>query len=70
MGKIREFFSDMKKEVKRIRWCKGKELFKDVMITLLFILFFAIFFVILQYLIAGVESIDFSSLIERISDIF
>lgn len=70
MGKIKEFFSDMKKEVKRIRWCKGKELFRDVMITLLFILFFAVFFVLLQYLIAGIESIDFKSIVEKISDIF
>ena len=70
MGKIKEFFSDMKKEVKRIRWCKGKELFRDVMITLLFILFFAVFFVLLQYLIAGIESVDFKSITEKISDIF
>lgn len=60
----------MKKEVKRIRWCKGKELFRDVMITLLFILFFAVFFVLLQYLIAGIESVDFKSITEKISDIF
>ena len=67
MGKIRDFFSDMKVEFKRIRWCKGKELWSNVLITILFFLFFAIFFVIIQYLIAGVSSIDFSSIIDRIT---
>lgn len=70
MGKIREFFSDMKKEVKRIRWCKGKELWNNIVITITFILFFAIFFVLIQYAVAGLESIDYSSLYERITDLF
>lgn len=67
MSKIKNFFSDMKVEFKRIRWCKGKELWNNVVITVLFVLFFAIFFVIIQYLIAGISSIDFSSIIERIT---
>ena len=28
MSKIKKFISDMKKELDRIRWCKGKELLK------------------------------------------
>ena len=28
MEKIKDFFSDMKSEAKRIRWCKGKDLWK------------------------------------------
>ena len=68
MGKIKEFFSDMKLELKRIRWCKGKELRNNVIITILFVLFFSLFFVLIQYIVAGIESIDFSSLVERISD--
>ena len=67
MSKVKDFFSDMKIEFKRVRWCKGKELRNNVIITFLFVLFFAIFFVIVQYLIAGVSSIDFSSIIERIA---
>lgn len=70
MGKIRDFFSDMKKEVKRIRWCKGKELRSDIIITILFIVFFALFFVLIQYLIAGLETIEWSKIIEGISDKF
>lgn len=67
MSKVKDFFSDMKIEFKRIRWCKGKELWNNVVVTILFVLFFAIFFVIIQYLIAGVSSIDISSIIERIT---
>ncbi len=70
MGKIKEFFSDMKKEVKRIRWCKGKGLWNNIIVTIMFILFFALFFVVIQYIIAGIESIDYSSIYERITDIF
>lgn len=69
MKKIKEFFSDMKKEVKRIRWRKGKDLLHDVVVTLLFILFFSIFFVVVQFIITTISHIDVSSIIERISDL-
>ena len=35
MEKVRDFFSDMKSEIKRIRWCKGKELWKNVLVTII-----------------------------------
>ena len=70
MGKIKEFFSDMKKELKRIRWRKGKDLVHDVVITIGFILFFCIFFVIVQYIVAAISEINISSIIERITDLF
>ena len=70
MGRIKEFFSDMKKEVKRIRWRKGKDLWHDVMITIIFVLFFSIFFVLVQYIVAAISEINISSIIERISDLF
>ncbi len=69
MKKIKEFFSDMKKEIKRIRWRKGKDLLHDVVVTLLFILFFSIFFVVIQFIITTISHIDVSSIIERISDL-
>jgi preprotein translocase SecE subunit len=70
MRKIKEFISDMKKELDRIRWCKGKELAKNVIVTLMFILFFSLFFVIIEYVIALLRTIDFESIIERITDLF
>lgn len=69
MGKVKEFFLDMKKELKRIRWRKGKGLFHDVLVTVMFVLFFSIFFVIVQYIIAAISEINISSIIERINDL-
>ena len=40
MEKVKDFFSDMKSEIKRIRWCKGKELWKNVLVTVATIIFF------------------------------
>ncbi len=70
MTKVKEFFSDMKAETKRIRWCKGKELLKNVAVTLFTIIFFALFFIVIQYLIALVKMIDFKSIIDTISEWF
>ena len=39
MSKIKKFISDMKKELDKIRWCKGKNLLKNVIVTILFIIF-------------------------------
>ena len=69
MRKIKEFISDMKKELDRIRWCKGKELLKNVIITLVFIVFFALFFVALECIISLIKTIDFKSIVERITDL-
>ncbi len=69
MEKIKEFISDMKKELNRIRWCKGKELLKNVIVTLIFILFFAIFFVAIEYIISLIKLIDFKEIIEKIMDL-
>ena len=70
MSIIKEFFSDMKSEAKRIRWCKGKELWKNVIITVITIVFFALFFMLIQYLVALIGSIDFKSIIKTISGWF
>lgn len=70
MKKIKEFISDMKKELDRIRWCKGKELLKNVIVTLIFILFFAIFFVALEYIVSLIKLIDFKAITEWISELF
>lgn len=69
MSKIKKFISDMKKELDRIRWCKGKELLKNAIVTIVFIIFFALFFVGIEYIISLVNKIDFSKIIERINDL-
>ena len=70
MKKIKKFISDMKKELDRIRWCKGKELIKNAIVTIIFIVFFAIFFTLIEYIITTIMRIDFSNIVERISDLF
>ena len=70
MKKVKDLFLDMKTEVKRIRWCKGKELLKNVIVTIFTIVFFALFFMAIQYLITLVKMIDFKSIINSIRDLF
>ena len=70
MEKVKDFFSDMKSEIKRIRWCKGKELWKNVLVTVATIIFFALFFMLIQYIIVLIEKIDFKSIVETIQGWF
>ena len=70
MEKVKDFFSDMKSEIKRIRWCKGKELWKNVIVTIATILFFALFFMLIQYIIVLIKMIDFHSIVETIKGWF
>ncbi len=69
MSKIKKFISDMKKELDRIRWCKGKELLKNAIVTIVFIIFFALFFVAVEYIVTLINKIDFSDIVERINDL-
>jgi len=70
MEKIKDFFSDMKSEIKRIRWCKGKDLWKNVLITIVTIIFFALFFMLIQYIIVLIKMIDFKSIVDAIKGWF
>ncbi len=70
MKKLKKFISDMKKELDRIRWCKGKELLKNAIVTIVFIIFFALFFTLIEFIVTSIMRIDFSSIIERIEDLF
>ncbi|MBQ1495744.1 MAG: preprotein translocase subunit SecE [Bacilli bacterium] len=70
MEKIKDLISDMKSEAKRIRWCKGKELWKNVAITLFTIVFFALFFMLIQYIIVLIKMIDFKAIVDTISGWF
>ncbi len=70
MEKVRKLISDMKKELDRIRWCKGKELVKNAIVTIIFVVFFALFFTAIEYLVTLIMRIDFSSIVEKIGDLF
>ena len=49
---MKEFLSGVKKEAKRTRWPKGKEMFKNSVICLTMIAFFALFFYAFDVLFA------------------
>ena len=70
MKRIKKFISDMKKELDRIRWCKGKELWKNVAITILTVVFFALFFMLIQYIVVLIGMIDFKAIAHTISGWF
>ncbi len=44
MKKIVKFFKGIKKEISRVRWPNKKEMIKYSIATIIFILFFALFF--------------------------
>lgn len=49
---LKDFFSDVRKETKKILWTTKKNLFKYSIITLLFMLFICLFFVGTDLIIA------------------
>ena len=48
MKKIKSFFKGVKKEGKTVRWPSGKTLFNYSVITILMIIFFGLFFYLLD----------------------
>ena len=70
MSKIKKFISDMKKELDRIRWCKGKELVKNAVVTIVFIIFFALFCMLIEFVVTSIMRIDFKSIIDSIKNWF
>jgi preprotein translocase subunit SecE len=57
MEKIRAFFSGVMKEVERVRWPGKKDLVKYSFATIMFMIFFGIFFFILDVVFAFVKSL-------------
>lgn len=54
--KIVGYFKGVKKETKRIRWTKPKELVKYSITTIIFIVFFSAFFYVIDLLVALLRS--------------
>lgn len=55
MKKLKKFFIGVKKELKKVRWPNRKEMIKYSLATISFILFFALFFVATDLIIAGIK---------------
>lgn len=56
-SKIGAYFSGVKKEIGRIRWTKPKDLAKYTVSTLSFMIFFGIFFTVIDLVITYLRSI-------------
>lgn len=55
-SKIAGYFKGVKKEISRIRWTKGKELLKYSIAAVSFILFFCVYFYVIDVLVALLRS--------------
>lgn len=56
-SKIADYFSGVKKELGRIRWTKPKDLLRYSVSTLSFMIFFGIFFTVIDLVITFLRSI-------------
>ena len=56
MKKIVDYFKGVKKEISRIRWTKGKEMLKYSVAAVSFILFFCVYFYVIDVLVALLRS--------------
>ncbi len=52
MKKIAKFFKGVKKEISRVRWPNKKELIKYSIATIIFIIFFSLFFYLFDTIVA------------------
>ena len=56
MKKIVDYFKGVKKEISRIKWTSKKELLKYSVSTIIFMLFFGVFFYAVDILVALLRS--------------
>lgn len=57
MKKIMQFFISVKNEVPKIHWPNKTEMFKSSVATIIFVLFFGVFFEIANLLIAFLKTL-------------
>ena len=57
MKSIVNYFSGVKKEISRVRWTDKKDLFKYSIATFVFVIFFGVFFYLIDLLMAGIRSL-------------
>lgn len=55
-GKIRTFFMEVKDEMSKVKWLNKKDMAKYSVATVVFILFFAIFFYLINIIMAYLEA--------------
>lgn len=56
MKKIVDYFKGVKKEVSRIKWTSKKDLLKYSVASIVFVIFFGVFFYVIDLLVAVLRS--------------
>ena len=54
---IKSYFKGVKKEIGRIRWTSGKDLLKYSIATIMFVLFFGVYFYLIDLAVAFIRSL-------------
>ena len=57
MKKIRKFFSEVKKELSKVKWPNKKDMVKYSIATICFVIFFAGFFYLIDLGVAFIKSL-------------
>ena len=57
MKKLKKYLHDVTKEMKKVRWPNRKELFNYSLATIVFIVFFGVFFSLTDVLLAFVRTL-------------
>ena len=55
MEKVRKFLFGVRKEMTKVRWPNKKEMVTYSIATICFVLFFALFFTLTDFALAGIE---------------
>lgn len=57
MKKIKKFFSEVKKELGKVKWPNRKDMVKYSIATISFVIFFAVFFYLIDLSVAFIKSL-------------
>ena len=57
MKKIIDYFKGVKKEISRIKWTSKKDLLKYSVASILFVIFFGVFFYVIDMMVALLRSV-------------
>lgn len=57
MKKVKKFFSEVKKELMKVKWPSKKDMVKYSVSTILFVIFFAVFFYAIDLVMAFIKTL-------------
>ena len=57
MKNIKKFFSEVKKELSKVKWPTKKDMVKYSIATISFVIFFAAFFYLIDFSVAFIKSL-------------